>query len=89
MYINYFKKEMFEDSVPTTSVNTCNIDVSDMIGEPLTVDDCNKYSNQDYKTLRDEYWEKIQATIDGGSDLECLKETIKDNSNSHNIDFVT
>lgn len=94
MYINYFQREMFDNhnTVPieTTSANAnntepvdpCNIDVADMIGVPLTIDDCKKYSEIDYKELRDAYWENITNIIqkdNSGETLTCLTQQLEKN----------
>jgi len=79
------------DPVETTSANAnntypvdpCDIDVADMIGEPLTIDDCKKYSNKDYKKLRDDYLGKITEIIENDKSdktLSCLKNKITENN---------
>ena len=71
MYINYLNKEHFTDPV----LPDCNIDFA-----PLTIDSCDKYSNEEYKKMRDDYWKAVVAKADTINCIQLLVDKIKDNN---------
>ena len=71
MYINYLNKEHFTDLVSPD----CNIDF-----DPLTIDSCDKYSNEEYKKMRDDYWKAVVAKADTINCIQLLVDKIKDNN---------
>jgi hypothetical protein len=63
MYINYLNKENFNDHD-----DSCNIEFN-----PSTIDSCGKYSNEEYKTMRDDYW---KAVVDASLDTDCVNKLV-------------
>ena len=78
MYINYLNKEHFTDPV----LPDCNIDFA-----PLTIDSCDKYSNEEYKKMRDDYWKAVVTTKELDSDycIQSLVDKIKENNTTSQI----